>query len=150
MEKTILLFLMVVTISLTMDAQTVRYGPFSGTGSANSATGFQALYSNQSGSNNTANPFSSDTEIKMASPETTRQANLIIYNMEGKELKSIQVNERSNAVVEIPEMIWCGHLSICFNRGWEGCEYETSYPDKITQPKVSCPWQAHNVLAVGS
>ena len=64
MEKTILLFLMVVTISLTMDAQTVRYGPFSGTGAANSATGFQARYSNQSGSNNTASPFSSDTKLK--------------------------------------------------------------------------------------
>ena len=50
---------------------------------------------------NTPNPFSSDTEIKMALPETTRQASLIIYNMEGKQLKNIQVNDRGNAAVKI-------------------------------------------------
>ena len=50
---------------------------------------------------NNPNPFSSETEIKMALPETTRQANLIIYNMEGKELKSIQVNERGNTGIKI-------------------------------------------------
>ena len=50
---------------------------------------------------NNPNPFSSDTEIKMALPENTRQANLIIYNMEGKELKNIQVNERGNTSSKI-------------------------------------------------
>lgn len=50
---------------------------------------------------NNPNPFSQDTEIKMALPETTRQATLIIYNMEGKQLKNFQVNDRGNASVKI-------------------------------------------------
>ncbi len=50
---------------------------------------------------NNPNPFSSDTEIKMALPETTQQATLILYNMEGKQLKNFQVNERGNASVKI-------------------------------------------------
>ncbi len=50
---------------------------------------------------NNPNPFSQDTEIKMALPETTRQASLILYNMEGKQLRNIQVNERGNTAVKI-------------------------------------------------
>jgi len=50
---------------------------------------------------NTPNPFSSDTEIKMTLPETARQAHLILYNMEGKQLKRVQLSERGSASVKI-------------------------------------------------
>jgi hypothetical protein len=50
---------------------------------------------------NNPNPFSQDTEIKMALPEGTGQASLILYNMEGKELKNFQVNDRGNTSVKI-------------------------------------------------
>ncbi len=46
---------------------------------------------------NNPNPFSVDTEIKMALPETARKVNLIVYNLEGKQLKDMLVNERGNA-----------------------------------------------------
>jgi hypothetical protein len=50
---------------------------------------------------NNPNPFSQDTEIKMVLPETTKQASLILYNMEGKQLRNILVNERGNTAVKI-------------------------------------------------
>jgi trimeric autotransporter adhesin len=50
---------------------------------------------------NNPNPFSVDTEIRMTLPETSVNASLIIYNMEGKQLKSIAVAERGNASVKI-------------------------------------------------
>ncbi|MEJ1242159.1 tail fiber domain-containing protein [Chryseolinea sp. T2] len=50
---------------------------------------------------NTPNPFSLDTEIKMALPETTRQAELIVYNMEGKQLKTFQVTQRGNSSIKL-------------------------------------------------
>jgi len=50
---------------------------------------------------NNPNPFSQDTEIKMALPETTKQASLILYNMEGKQLRNILVNDRGNTAVKI-------------------------------------------------
>ena len=50
---------------------------------------------------NNPNPFSQDTEIKMALPETAKQASLILYNMEGKQLRNILVNERGNTAVKI-------------------------------------------------
>ena len=37
----------------------------------------------------------------MELPEVTSQASLIIYNLEGKQLKNIQVNERGTATVKI-------------------------------------------------
>ncbi len=43
---------------------------------------------------NSPNPFSIDTEIKMELPESIRQAEVIIYNMEGTQLKSIRINDR--------------------------------------------------------
>jgi trimeric autotransporter adhesin len=45
---------------------------------------------------NNPNPFSVDTEIKMTLPETTKQATLIVYNLEGKQLKDVIVKERGN------------------------------------------------------
>jgi hypothetical protein len=50
---------------------------------------------------NNPNPFSTDTEIKMSLPESARQAQLIVYNMEGKQLKNIQVPERGQASIKI-------------------------------------------------
>jgi len=50
---------------------------------------------------NNPNPFSTDTEIKMELPETTRQATIVVYNLEGKQLKNITVGERGKATVKI-------------------------------------------------
>jgi trimeric autotransporter adhesin len=37
----------------------------------------------------------------MELPEVTRQASVIIYNLEGKQLKNIKVNDRGAAAVKI-------------------------------------------------
>ncbi|HEY3403571.1 MAG TPA: tail fiber domain-containing protein [Ohtaekwangia sp.] len=50
---------------------------------------------------NNPNPFSVDTEIHMVLPEAARTANIIIYNLEGSQLKSIPVNSRGNAAVKV-------------------------------------------------
>jgi hypothetical protein len=49
---------------------------------------------------NAPNPFTEGTDIKMILPEDVHQANLIIYNLEGKQLKSVPVQTRGNAVVK--------------------------------------------------
>lgn len=50
---------------------------------------------------NHPNPFSASTEIQMELPEIVRTASLIIYNLEGKELKNIYVNERGTTSMKI-------------------------------------------------
>lgn len=50
---------------------------------------------------NSPNPYSTNTEIEMDIPERFSQANVIVYNLEGKQLKNIQVNERGRATVNI-------------------------------------------------
>ncbi|MGC3944657.1 MAG: tail fiber domain-containing protein [Chryseolinea sp.] len=45
---------------------------------------------------NYPNPFSTDTEIRMDLPETTRSASLVIYNLEGKEMKRIAIEGRGS------------------------------------------------------
>lgn len=50
---------------------------------------------------NNPNPFTVDTEIGMSLPENIAQATLIIYNMEGKQLKVIPINERGKTIVKI-------------------------------------------------
>jgi trimeric autotransporter adhesin len=50
---------------------------------------------------NNPNPFTVATEIGMSLPESTGQATLIIYNMEGKQLKVIPINDRGKTVVKI-------------------------------------------------
>jgi hypothetical protein len=50
---------------------------------------------------NNPNPFSEATEIKMTLPETTREAHVRVYNLEGKELKNIQVDKRGEASIKI-------------------------------------------------
>jgi hypothetical protein len=47
------------------------------------------------------NPFLNDTEIKMKLPETAHQANLIVYNLEGHQLKSFLVNSRGETSIKI-------------------------------------------------
>jgi trimeric autotransporter adhesin len=50
---------------------------------------------------NNPNPFSEATEIKVSLPETTREAHVRVYNLEGKELKNIQVDKRGEASIKI-------------------------------------------------
>lgn len=50
---------------------------------------------------NNPNPFSGNTEIRMSLPETAAQANIIVYNLEGKQLKVIPIRTRGNASVTI-------------------------------------------------
>jgi hypothetical protein len=50
---------------------------------------------------NNPNPFSTNTEIQLELPESTRQASIIIYNLEGKQLKNIDVNGRGKTGVNI-------------------------------------------------
>ena len=50
---------------------------------------------------NNPNPFSANTEIQMEIPEAYRQANVILYNLEGKQLKNIEVSERGKATINI-------------------------------------------------
>ena len=50
---------------------------------------------------NTPNPFSVNTEIKMVLPETVVSANIIVYNLEGKQLKELQVQRRGNVSATI-------------------------------------------------
>lgn len=50
---------------------------------------------------NSPNPFSDDTEIKMTVPESVQYANLIVYNLEGKQLSSVDVVDRGNTSVTI-------------------------------------------------
>ena len=52
-------------------------------------------------SQNNPNPFSRDTEIKMVLPERTVAANIIVYNLEGKQLKELLVKGRGHTSVTI-------------------------------------------------
>ena len=50
---------------------------------------------------NIPNPFSRDTEIKMVLPESAGKATVIVYNLEGKQLRDLRVNGRGNTSVTI-------------------------------------------------
>ena len=50
---------------------------------------------------NNPNPFTANTEIKMVLPETVASARVIVYNLEGKQLKELNVKERGDASVTI-------------------------------------------------
>jgi hypothetical protein len=43
---------------------------------------------------NNPNPFHSDTKIEMSVPDNVKAANLIVYNLEGKQIKSFDINNR--------------------------------------------------------
>ncbi len=50
---------------------------------------------------NNPNPFSANTEIQMDIPESYQEAHVIVYNLEGKQLKNIEVSGRGKTVVNI-------------------------------------------------
>ena len=50
---------------------------------------------------NAPNPFNTSTEIGMSLPETISQANIIVYTLEGKQLKTIPVQSRGTTAVTI-------------------------------------------------
>ena len=54
-----------------------------------------ALYQNY------PNPFTDDTEIRMELPETARYAKIVVYNLEGKELKTIPVNGHGSTSLKL-------------------------------------------------
>jgi trimeric autotransporter adhesin len=49
---------------------------------------------------NSPNPFTVNTQIKFSLPETVGRATIIIYNMEGKQLKVVPISDRGNTGVE--------------------------------------------------
>ncbi|MFN8282844.1 MAG: tail fiber domain-containing protein [Chitinophagales bacterium] len=50
---------------------------------------------------NVPNPFSKETDIKFYLPETVKQASLTIYDMQGKQLRKIDINDRNESSVKI-------------------------------------------------
>ena len=50
---------------------------------------------------NNPNPFNAETEIKMTVPEDVGLATVMIYNLEGKQMKNIQVQDRGKVSVKI-------------------------------------------------
>ena len=50
---------------------------------------------------NNPNPFDSETEIKMTLPENVGHAPIMIYNLEGKQMKNIHVSDRGDVSVKI-------------------------------------------------
>jgi trimeric autotransporter adhesin len=50
---------------------------------------------------NNPNPFTSETEIKMTLPENVGNAAIMIYTLEGKQLKNIRVHDRGDVSVKI-------------------------------------------------
>jgi hypothetical protein len=50
---------------------------------------------------NYPNPFSTDTEIRMEIPETTRAASIVVYSLEGRELKRMPVDGRGARAMKI-------------------------------------------------
>lgn len=50
---------------------------------------------------NNPNPFSVDTRIEMVIPDAAGDAKLLIYNLEGRQLKSISVRDRGETAVTI-------------------------------------------------
>ena len=50
---------------------------------------------------NNPNPFTADSEIQMTLSENVRDAYIVVYNLEGKQLKNIRVNQRGNTMIKI-------------------------------------------------
>ena len=50
---------------------------------------------------NTPNPFSAGTEIQMDLPDTYRHAQVIIYTLEGKQVRTLDVTQRGKTTVRI-------------------------------------------------
>ena len=52
-------------------------------------------------SQNEPNPFTESTTIKLSIPKKTQRAALMIYDMSGKQIKQININERGKTSVNI-------------------------------------------------
>jgi hypothetical protein len=50
---------------------------------------------------NNPNPFTSETEIKMTLPDHVENATIMIYTLEGKQMKNIRVYDRGDVSVKI-------------------------------------------------
>ena len=50
---------------------------------------------------NNPNPFTADSEIQMTLSENVSDAYIVVYNLEGKQLKNIRVNDRGNTMIKI-------------------------------------------------
>lgn len=50
---------------------------------------------------NAPNPFYSETYVKFYLPETVKKANIIIYDLQGKELRNLELNDRNEATIII-------------------------------------------------
>jgi len=50
---------------------------------------------------NNPNPFDAETAVKMTLPDNVGMASVMIYNLEGKQMKSIQVQSRGDVTVKI-------------------------------------------------
>jgi len=62
-----------------------------GTGAAASAVLFQ----------NSPNPYSTGTEIKVSLPESTGYARLMFYTLEGKQVKVLPIQDRGDVTVKV-------------------------------------------------
>ncbi|MEJ1242412.1 tail fiber domain-containing protein [Chryseolinea sp. T2] len=50
---------------------------------------------------NSPNPFSAGTEVKVSLPESTGYARLMIYTLEGKQVKSLPIQDRGDVTVKV-------------------------------------------------
>ena len=50
---------------------------------------------------NSPNPFDAETVIQMTLPDDVGTATVMIYNLEGKQMKNIQLAERGDVTVKI-------------------------------------------------
>src|SRR5690606_23024338 len=50
---------------------------------------------------NSPNPFTADTEIRISLPDNSRSATLSVYNLEGRQLKTISVKDRGEVILKI-------------------------------------------------
>jgi trimeric autotransporter adhesin len=78
---------------LTLKEELAEYK--GGSGALNNADIKTVLYQNN------PNPFSADTEIKMTLSDDTFNAVVIVYNLEGRELKNIKVQGRGDTSIKI-------------------------------------------------
>ena len=88
-------------LSAKIEEQQIQIGELLAQISPNDSSKVDMLTSEISLSQNNPNPFSRDTEIKMVLPERTAAAHIIVYNLEGKQLKELLVKGREHTSVTI-------------------------------------------------
>ncbi len=82
-------------LSAKVEEQQKLIENYSSNGSAGSKTFGSKLFQNR------PNPFSSKSEIQMKVPERANDVQLIIYNLEGKQLKSIPIYDRGSTSIRL-------------------------------------------------